>query len=243
MEKKNSRVIEAIVLSAGIIISVIIFSIVWKSARTADQTITVTGSAKMQITADYALLTGTLSSQNYQAKAAFQNLKNEMPKVVKFLKKYGFKKKDIKYFTINSYPIMKMNDKGYSTQQVQAYNYNQRIQIESSDVNKIKEISLAISSLVEDGINFNVDPPQFLYTKLNQIKIDIQAKAAANAMLRAKKIAEATGRTLGPLRKARMGVIQITPRNSTNVSDYGFNDTSSIEKEITAVVNSSFEIQ
>jgi len=47
---------------------------------------------------------------------------------------------------------------------------------------------------------------------------------------------------LGALRQARMGVIQITPKNSTMVSDYGFNDTSSIEKEITAVVSATFEI-
>jgi len=243
MEKKNTRIIEAIVLSAGIIISVIIFSIVWKSARTADQTITVTGSAKMNITADFGMLSGTLTVRNESAKYAFRNLNGNMPRVIKFLSKYGFKKDDIELFTINSYPIYRMNDKGYSTQQIQAYNYSQRIKIESDDVNKIKEISLAISSLVEDGVNFNVDPPKYLYTKLHQIKIDIQAKAAANAMLRAEKIAKATGRDLGPLRKARMGVIQITPRNSTSVSDYGFNDTSSIEKEITAVVNASFEIQ
>ena len=40
-----------------------------------------------------------------------------------------------------------------------------------------------------------------------------------------------------------MGVIQITPRLSNQVSDYGINDLSSIDKEITAVVNASFIIK
>jgi len=240
---KNNLFLPSINIAGGILLSVIVFSFVWKSARTSDQTITVTGSAKMNITADFGMLSGTLTVRNKSAKNAFRNLNRNMPRVIKFLSKYGFKKDDIELFTINNYPIYKMNDKGYSTQQIQAYNYSQRIKIESDDVNKIKEISLAISSLVEDGVNFNVEPPQYLYTKLHHIKIDIQAKAAANAMLRAEKIAKAAGRNLGPLRKARMGVIQITPRNSISVSDYGFNDTSSIEKEITAVVNASFEIQ
>jgi hypothetical protein len=40
-----------------------------------------------------------------------------------------------------------------------------------------------------------------------------------------------------------MGVMQITPVNSTEVSDYGINDTSSIEKAITAIVTASFEVQ
>jgi hypothetical protein len=45
------------------------------------------------------------------------------------------------------------------------------------------------------------------------------------------------------MRNARMGVLQITPINSNMVSDYGMNDVSSIQKEVTAVVNASFEIE
>jgi hypothetical protein len=40
-----------------------------------------------------------------------------------------------------------------------------------------------------------------------------------------------------------MGVLQITPVNSNLTSDYGINDASSIEKEITAVVNATFRIE
>jgi hypothetical protein len=61
--------------------------------------------------------------------------------------------------------------------------------------------------------------------------------------MRAKKIAEATGSKLGPIRDARMGVLQITPKNSTEISDYGMNDVGSIEKEITAVINASFGLE
>ena len=40
-----------------------------------------------------------------------------------------------------------------------------------------------------------------------------------------------------------MGVFQITPAFSTQVADYGFNDTSSKLKDITAVVTLNFEIR
>jgi len=88
-----------------------------------------------------------------------------------------------------------------------------------------------------------VEQPEYHYTKLAELKIDIQADAAKDAMVRDDKIAKATGRSLGPMRDARMGVIQITPKLSNQVSDYGINDLSSIEKEITEVVNASFEIE
>jgi hypothetical protein len=120
---------------------------------------------------------------------------------------------------------------------------SQSLDVESADVNLIKSISLDISSLVEQGVNFMVNPPEYYYTKIGDIKIEIQAEAAKDAMVRGQRIAKATGRELGALRSARMGVLQITPENSNLTSDYGVNDVSSIRKEITAVVSANFAIE
>ncbi len=129
------------------------------------------------------------------------------------------------------------------TSNIVGYNYSQRIEISSTDVQKIKDISLDISSLINKGVNFMVEMPEYHYTKIADLKIEIQAMAANDAMKRAEKIAASTDRSLGPLRTARMGVLQITPKFSNVVSDYGVNDLSSIEKEIVAVVTASFEIK
>ena len=59
----------------------------------------------------------------------------------------------------------------------------------------------------------------------------------------AEMIAENANSRIGSLRYADMGVIQITPLYSTEISDIGMNDTSSIEKEITAVVHCEFEVK
>ena len=58
----------------------------------------------------------------------------------------------------------------------------------------------------------------------------------------AEKIAESTGSSIGSVRSARMGVLQITPADSNEVSDMGMNDTSSLDKAITAVVNVAFAV-
>jgi hypothetical protein len=39
-----------------------------------------------------------------------------------------------------------------------------------------------------------------------------------------------------------MGVLQITPADSTEVSDSGISDTTTIDKDMTAVVNVSFAV-
>jgi uncharacterized protein len=60
--------------------------------------------------------------------------------------------------------------------------------------------------------------------------------------VRAQQVASSTGSSIGSVRQARMGVMQITAADSNEVSDAGINDTSSLEKDITAVVNIGFAV-
>jgi uncharacterized protein len=240
---KDSLFIPSIVISITLIICAIIVPSTWKSNYASSQTINVTGSAKKEITSDLGVLRGSISVQGSTAEGAFRELNNQKPALTSYLKGKGFSQDKIGFFTINSYPVYEVGPNGYQTGKIIAYNYSQRMEKQSTDVNKIKEISLDISSQIEKGVNFNVEMPEYHYTRLADLKIEIQADASRDAMIRAERIAEATGRELGPMRSARMGVLQITPRLSNMISDYGINDLSSIEKEITAVVNASFEIE
>lgn len=68
-------------------------------------------------------------------------------------------------------------------------------------------------------------------------------KATENAKQRAEKMVKATGNKIGFMRSTRMGVFQITPITSTDVSDWGINDTTSIDKKDMAVVTVVFDIE
>ena len=107
----------------------------------------------------------------------------------------------------------------------------------------IKNLSLELAALVTAGVDVSTSRPEYLFNGLAEVKEEVQALAAEDAMRRAQKVAAAAGATLGPIRDARMGVLQVTPRHSTVVSDYGVNDNSSIEKQITAVVHAKFAIE
>ena len=69
------------------------------------------------------------------------------------------------------------------------------------------------------------------------------AEATKDARKRAEMISQNAGNELGELKYADMGVIQITPLYSNEISDYGMNDTYSLEKEITAIVHCEFKIK
>ena len=237
----NRFIIPFSILGFSLILSTFIFSGTWRKIKSENQTITVTGSAKQLIVSDLGVLRGTLSVEAESGLAAYRLLQAQKPVLMEYFKSKGFSANQVNVQTISSFPNFTFNQQGQNTG-IRSYSASQMLDISSSDVELIKAMSIEISSLVERGVNFQVNQPEYYYTKIGDIKIGIQAAAAKDAMIRGKRIAEATGRELGALKSARMGVLQITPENSNLTSDYGVNDVSSIRKEIIAVVNANFEI-
>jgi hypothetical protein len=238
---RNRFIIPFAILGLALIISTFIFSGTWRKVKSENQTITVTGSAKQLIVSDLGVLRGTISVEAGTALEAYRALQAQKPILLEYLKSKGFSGDKVNVQTITSYPNYSFNQQGQNIG-IRSFSSTQMIDVSSSDVQLIKSMSIEISSLVERGVSFQVNQPEYYYTKLGDIKIEIQAEAAKDAMIRGQRIAEATGRELGALKSARMGVLQITPENSNLTSDYGVNDVSSIRKEIVAVVNANFEI-
>ena len=107
---------------------------------------------------------------------------------------------------------------------------------------KISQIAREATELINQGILIESNAPRFYYTAIGDLKIEMLGEAAKDAKERALRIAESTGDSIGSVRSAKMGVMQITAADSTDVSDYVVYDTSTIEKDMTAVVNVSFAI-
>ena len=115
--------------------------------------------------------------------------------------------------------------------------------IKSNDVKVIKEISSDIQNLLNQGIDINITSTEYFYSKLGDLKVELLEDATKDAKDRAKAMLKATRNHPGKIQSVQMGVFQITPTDSTNVSDMGINDTSTIEKKVTAVANVVFRIK
>jgi len=139
--------------------------------------------------------------------------------------------------------IYKKNEKGNDTNEIEGYRVSQDVEVRSNDVPRIAQVSREATVLIEKGIGFESNAPEYFYTKLDELKIEMLAKATENAKMRAYNMAKATGNKIGFMRSAKMGVFQITPINSTEVADWGVNDSTSLDKRVTAVVNVSFAIE
>lgn len=240
--KSINSIIVAIILVIGAIVSSLILTngiVKIKSSRT---NIIVTGSAKKQITSDLIVWSGTFSTKSAKLQEAYTTLESSRNKVKNYLTKKGVEGDSLVFSSINTYPTYVISDYGITTNQVDFYTLSQSVTISSNEIDKVTEISRTATELLNDGIEFQSNAPQYLYTKLADIKVEMIAEATKDARKRAEMIAENAGSKLGGLNYADMGVMQITPLYSNDVSDLGINDTYSLEKEITAVVHCQFEV-
>ena len=96
---------------------------------------------------------------------------------------------------------------------------------------------------MSQGVRVASGQPQYTYGKLEELKISLIGTASQNALMRAKAIAEMAGSKVGKIKSASQGVFQIVPVGSTDTSDYGSYDTTTIDKTVKAVVTIEFMLE
>jgi len=174
--------------------------------------------------------------------AAFDLLKEDLNIVKGYLVGKGIKEGEIIIAPVATTVLHKKNEKGNDTNEIEGYILAQEIEVRSGDVVKVTDVSRQATELIEKGLEVISQSPEYFYTKLPELKLAMLSEATENAKKRAESMAKASGNKIGSIRSARMGVFQITPVNSYDVSDWGMNDTTSLEKKVNAVVNVEFAI-
>ncbi len=233
-------------IALAIIITSIIFRDAWIKGKKGKQTISVTGLASKDFTSDLVVWRGGFSRTSMNTQEAFNNLKKDAELIKNYLLAKGVKENEIVFSSITStkqYDRVKVSEDNYK----QVYTGTmlvQEVQIESKEVNKIESISREVTELLDKGIELNSMPPNYFYTKLSDLKIEMLAAATKDGHLRADKIAENADAKIGNLSNAEMGIFQITGQNSTEDYSWGgaFN-TSSKNKTASITVKLNFDIK
>jgi len=233
-------VIAAAVLGLSLIVCILIASGTWARQRS---TITVTGAATKQLRSDLAVWNCGFTRRSADRSEALALLKKDLQAVMDFLQAKGIPQSDLTVQPANIGILYKTDQNGRETNEVLSYIASQAVKVRSRNVDRVTTAFRSTGELLDKGVELQAAPPLYFYTGLDALKVEMLAAATKNARLRAEKIAENGGGRIGPLRSANMGVFQITPVDSNEVSDYGINDPSSLDKKITAVVNAVFYIR
>lgn len=202
------------------------------------ETISVTGLAEKDFTSDLIVWSGTFDRYGYELKAAYATLKQDEVTIKSYLNSKGIKDSNIVFSSIiiTKNFQRKYDEKGNEiSSEFSGYTLTGNVRVESKDINLVEKLSREITALLEKGIELNSNAPEYYYTRLNELKIDLLAKASEDAKTRAETIAKNSGGSLGSIKKATMGVFQITGKNANEDYSYGgaFN---TLSKEKTASV-------
>jgi len=231
-----------VALAVGLVLAALIFGWFYSSAKKGDDAITVTGSAKRRIASDLVVWSAGVSAQAPQLSDSYGQLANSIPRIKQYLLSKGVPEGQMTVSSITTTTNKGRDSDGNETSEITGYTLSQQIEVRSTDVAKISQVAREATELINQGILIESSAPKYYYTKMGDLKVEMLGEAAKDAKERAEKIASSTGNSIGSVRSAKMGVLQITAADSTDVSDYGVYDTTTIEKDMTAVVNVSFAV-
>ncbi len=241
------NIIVAVILAIGAVLVAVAIGNAYKYKFRSNETINVTGGADTNFLSNLIVWTGSYSRKSADLKDAYTQLKTDEGKARDYLTGKGINPQEIVFssVTINKEFENKFDNNGRVVGAVfTGYNLMQNVKVESSDVDKIEQVSREITELIRSGLEFNSYPPQYYYTKLSDLKISLLAKAAADGRLRAETIAKNAGNALGRLSNASMGIFQIVGENSNEGYTYGgaFN-TASKNKTASITVKMAFGVK
>ena len=229
------------IIGISIIIAASIFSVAFYSSRSQEDTLSVTGSAKKQVVSDTVKWKSTFSRTVIQSdlKAGYDLMGQDLAIVKKFFKDQNIADEKLSISPISvDQPYNSNNGEG-----PREYILRQDVEIQSDDINGITNLAKNVQPLVNQGVFFTTEAVEYYYSGLPELRISLLGEAVKDAKVRAKEIAKSSGRSEGSLKSAGMGVVQVLPVNSVEVSDYGAYDTSSIQKEVMVTVKAAFTLK
>ena len=217
-------IIASVIFAVAAIIAFLIASSAVKYRTRSGETIVVTGLAEKDFISDLIVWNGSYSRKSLDLKEAYAALKRDERAIGAYLRSKGISEGEMIFSSveINKEFSARTDANGRQTgQEFTGYNLTQVVKVESRNVDKVEKISREVTELIESGIEFNSSPPAYYYSKLADVKIDLLGKASSDAKARAETIAKNAGNSLRSLKKANMGVFQITGKNSNEDYSYG----------------------
>ncbi|MSR33367.1 MAG: SIMPL domain-containing protein [Phycisphaerales bacterium] len=206
-------------------------------------TINVKGVAEVLLVSDMGHWSGTISASGSNMAESISKLDVSMNKVQTLIKANQFQAGEINLSGLNVTPVYIKNEKGYTLNKIDYYVASQTASVSSPRVDAVRDLQRKTSDLIREGVQIVSDHPTYTCSTIENVKMNLLAKATQNGYERAQVLAKSSGSTVGTLANASQGVFQIVSYGSTDVSDYGISDTSSIKKNAKAVVSMEYFIE
>lgn len=230
----------ATVLAIGAIMVASVGALTVRDIKLARDSVEVTGSAKEAVVADTARLILILETKTgvVEQQLGYTRLEDATNKIVTYLEEQGFSEYETP--SITSYPNYTYPQ--YGEPIFTGYSVSRQIIVRSNDIEGISALANDIEPFTGQGYNVTTQSLELTYSKLAEMRVKLLSEAIKDAQARADAIAKDSGRSVGVLRNASSGVVQVLPEGGIDISDYGMYDTQSVHKEVMVTVRATFEL-
>lgn len=189
-----------------------------KYFRSYDRYVTVKGLATEDVRADLAVWSVNFTVTGDDLPAAQAQLEENAGKVTSYLKTNGIAPENIR---LQNIVVADKQAQTYSgeTGSGPRYVLSQAFIVRTTDIDAMLKATQNVSDLVKQGVvlgqpNGGWNPaPQYLFTKLNDIKPNMIAQATKNARASAEQFAKDSGQKVSNIRSANQGVFEILARD------------------------------
>jgi hypothetical protein len=209
-----------------------------------DNSIRVKGVAEMDLTSDRATWNGKVRARAATLPEAYAALERSMDALRAFVIESGIPNDIITVASVDISRERKRDARGNQTNEVEAFILTQTLGFTSPSVQVVRTIANDATALIRQGVEVESGDPVFKVSTLEESKLELLAKATANAFERAQTLARGSGNSIGKLASASQGVFHILARGSTSSSEWGGEyDTSTIEKTARVVVTLDYTVE
>lgn len=198
---------------AGLVVGGFLLGNQIASIRTADKSVQVRGAAELPVVADLATWALGVSASGEDLSVVQQQLAGDLTKIRAFLGKQGVKAEDIETGSLS-----------VSDARANQYNNNQNgprfvvtggVTVRTANLEGIKKAKDNLDELLGQGVVLTTSyGPNYAFTKLNEAKLDLVSRATSEAYKSAEQFAKDSGATVGGIRRARQGSVEVLGRDS-----------------------------
>lgn len=207
-------------MGAGYIVSTHMgagFGNAFAKGKMAARIVSVKGLAEREVKADVALWEIKVVSTSNDLSADLKKVEADLGAIKEFLVKGGIAEESVTPQRVEVLDLMAQQYRPEGAAQSR-YIVRSSVLVSSDKVDTVAELSRQIGSLIRDkGVIFNADAgftgPYFIFTKLNDVKLDMIAEATKNARAAAEQFARDSGVRVGNMYRADQGQFSIQPRD------------------------------
>lgn len=211
--QKYTFIISSIILASGIALAGFFVNHAMILSRKSERYVQVKGLAERIVESDHAVMQLKFNYSSDDLAELHKGILESLNKLHAFLIKEGFSEKEMQVLSTS---VMDRAAQPYSgpNEKAKRYNAESGIILETTQIEKVKQILSKTNELVQSNIAITAPYIQYNYNQLNEIKPMMLSLATENAKKAAETFANNSNSQLGKILWASQGVFEIESANS-----------------------------